>query len=155
MKLPKGFTLIEILIVVAMLGLLTTMVSFTFRSSQAKARDAQRKSDLSQYRNALEAFANGHDGLYPSHLTTAVPADSICNANELNLGTSCAKDPKDGEGSFRYYYLTDGTGGSPATFTATKYVLYAYLERSADYWVVCSSGTNKSKSSAGTLADCP
>ena len=62
--LSKGFTLIELLVVMAILGLLAVVGISSFRSSQAKARDAQRKSDLQQVQRALEMYYNDHSS-YP------------------------------------------------------------------------------------------
>ena len=56
--IKKGFTLIELLIVISIIGILVTIVSASFVTSQKQARDVQRKSDLKQYQNALENFAN-------------------------------------------------------------------------------------------------
>ncbi len=146
----SAFTLIELLIVVAIIGALATFVIFTFGGAQESARDANRKSDLAQYRNALETFANSSNGLYPSH-ATAVAANTICGAAELNLSVPCPLDPKNGTSPYGYKYLSNGSGG----ITATRYVLYEYLERPDNYWYMCSNGTNAVKASAPTMADCP
>lgn len=63
--LVKGFTLVELLVVMAILGILTVVTLGNFQTSQIKARDAQRKSDLRQIANALEAYMNDHGG-YPT-----------------------------------------------------------------------------------------
>ena len=49
----KGFTLIEILIVIAIIGLLASVVLVSFPGAMKKARDAQRIHDLDQIRTAL------------------------------------------------------------------------------------------------------
>lgn len=67
----SGFTLIELLVVMAILGLLATVGLNSFRSSQIKGRDAQRKQDLGHLQRALEAYYNDK-GQYP--LTAALPA---------------------------------------------------------------------------------
>ncbi len=149
-KTVSGFTLVELLIVMAILGVMITFVTITFSGSQKSARDANRKSDLSQYRTALEAFANQTDGLYPAH-TSAVNADSLCGASELNLAIVCPVDPKTGTAPYSYRYISNGSSG----ITATRYALFAYLERSANYWIMCSNGTTKGKTSAAVIGDCP
>lgn len=66
-SLPKhrnGFTLVELLVVMVILGILATVTLANFSSSQRKGRDAQRKSDLRQIANALEAYNSDH-GAYP------------------------------------------------------------------------------------------
>ncbi|MFH1971125.1 MAG: type II secretion system protein [Patescibacteria group bacterium] len=131
-NIKKGFTLIEMLVVISMIGILTTLALVSFESSQKRARDTQRKSDLKQYQTALENFANDINGLYPSK-TTAVVADTLCSTLEI-LGT-CPADPKE---THFYYYRSNGTGG--VANDATDYLLWAELELSDNYWAVCSTG---------------
>ncbi|MFH1970889.1 MAG: prepilin-type N-terminal cleavage/methylation domain-containing protein, partial [Patescibacteria group bacterium] len=63
-KFKKGFTLVELLVVMGILGILVSLVAGNFRSSQIRGRDAQRKSDLKQIATALELFY-GDYGYYP------------------------------------------------------------------------------------------
>ncbi|MFC1711953.1 type II secretion system protein [Patescibacteria group bacterium] len=65
MQKNKGFTLIELIVVMAILAIIAGGLIGNFFTSQRKARDAERKSDLKQIQNALEMYANDHNGLYP------------------------------------------------------------------------------------------
>ena len=62
----KSFTLIELLIVIAILGVLAAAVLVAINPGKrmGQARDAQRKNDLGQLKNALEAY-NVVYGAYP------------------------------------------------------------------------------------------
>lgn len=60
----EGFTLVELLVVMSILGILVTLVAGGFRTAQLRGRDAQRKSDLKELANALELFYADY-GLYP------------------------------------------------------------------------------------------
>ncbi len=60
----KGFTLIEILVVVGIIGVLVALGTISYSKAQMKARDAQRKSDLSTIRSALELY-HFDNGSYP------------------------------------------------------------------------------------------
>ncbi len=51
-----GFTLIELLVVIAIIGLLSSIVLASLNPTHAKARDALRKSELGELRNAIELY---------------------------------------------------------------------------------------------------
>lgn len=113
----KGFTLIEILIVVAIIAILASVVLVGLGPTQSLGRDARRVSDLHEVQNGLELYYNAK-GAYPvvasggwAALTTALTGASI----QIN---SVPQDPSGG--SATYQYGTD-TGG-------TTYVLGAKLE---------------------------
>jgi prepilin-type N-terminal cleavage/methylation domain-containing protein len=52
-----GFTIIELLVVISVIGILAGIVAFAFPTYQQHTRDSQRKSDLSQLAAALNAYA--------------------------------------------------------------------------------------------------
>lgn len=52
----KGFTLVELMVVVAIIGILSAVVIVNISSSRSKARDAKRISDIAQIQLALEQF---------------------------------------------------------------------------------------------------
>ncbi|MFZ2831725.1 MAG: prepilin-type N-terminal cleavage/methylation domain-containing protein [Minisyncoccia bacterium] len=88
MKKQKGFTLIELLVVISIVGILSGVVLSTLNSARAKARDAQRYSDLYQIRTALNMYFSDI-GVYPSTLPWILPNSgyqTICN-NGINAST--------------------------------------------------------------------
>ena len=133
--IKKGFTLIEILITVSIIGLLASLTLVSFGGSQKATRDTQRKSDLKQYASALENYANQNSSLYPERSTTVSAKNTLCT--DLAI-TTCPEDPKkQADSSFFYRYQSNGTDGGT---DATVYVLWDKLESTSDYWVVCSAG---------------
>src|SRR6185437_9866953 len=64
----NGFTLIELIIVIGILGVLAIflLASLNPLAQFSKARDAQRKSDLSQIQKALEQYYQDN-GKYPQN----------------------------------------------------------------------------------------
>lgn len=67
MKENKGFSLVEILIVVGIIGLILTLVVIALNSKQAVNRDIKRIGDIQSLRNALELVKNetgGYSAVY-------------------------------------------------------------------------------------------
>ena len=131
-----AFTLVELLIVLGIISTLITISIVSFRTAQVRARDTERISDIRQYQNSLEIFANKNNSLYPTFQSPIVASSVLCPVLEA---VGCPEDPRPASAGIAYQYYSDGAGiaGSP---TATSYVLYAELEGSSDYWVACSDG---------------
>ncbi len=156
-KKNLAFTLIELLVVISVIGILAALSLASFSTAQKQAKDTQRKSDLKQYQNSLESYANKNSGLYPSRTTSGGATTSVI-CTDLGL-TGCPEDPKysSSDPSWAYKYQSDGT--NLGTATATKFVLWGKLESSTNYWVVCSSGKSGTKAQTGwvnpTSGACP
>ncbi len=123
-----GFTMVELLIVVVIIGILAVIGINNFLTAQIKARDSQRKSDLQTIAKGLEMYFNDK-GEYP-----AATNDEILDIDwgDTNGFTDTAitggaiylsKMPAD-PSQYQYYYTTDGTG--------SYYKLYAKLENARD-----------------------
>jgi prepilin-type N-terminal cleavage/methylation domain-containing protein len=61
----KGFTLVELLIVVIILAVLAAIVVPQFGSSTEDAKVSTIKTDLAALRNAIELYYHQHDSRYP------------------------------------------------------------------------------------------
>lgn len=132
----KAFTLLELLVVMAILGLLVGLGVRTFGSVQQKSRDAKRKQDLQGISKTLEAYYNdlGHYpyadegkimGCGENATEECVWGDVWQNSENGTLYMS--KMPQDPGGN-QYFYLSDSEG--------TTYRLFAYLENEEDVDVV-------------------
>lgn len=132
----RGFTLIEMLVVISIIGILTTLALASFTGTQKQARDTARKSDIRQYQTSLENYATRNDGLYPSYTSATTLETTVCT--KLSM-TNCPADPKN-ESPYLYRYRSDGTGSG--NVNATRYHMWTALEGkpATTYWVICSDG---------------
>lgn len=127
----KGFTLIEILIVVAIIAILASIVLVGLGPTQQSGRDARRLSDLHEIQNGLELYYS-KCGYYPGGVEATTPCGAFVAANSYNntgntvvealdgssIGiTVLPDDPTSGK---HYFYEVDAAGDS--------YVLGATLE---------------------------
>lgn len=140
-KLRKGFTLIELIIVVAVMSVLTVALISTVNPMEQfkKSRDTQRKASLAQIQRAIEAYYQDH-GKYPdSSGDYRIISIVEGTTSTLSWGDSWVpymnvlpKDPKSPSRSFAYY--------APAAANGQTYYLYASLERGKNDPQVCNGG---------------
>ena len=89
-----GFTLVELLVVISIIGLLSSIVLTSVNSARARARDARRLADTRQIQNALALYYDDH-GSYPP--VTYGPSGSLAGwevsykdtSNWLNQSPIC------------------------------------------------------------------
>ena len=60
----RGFSLIELMVVVSIIAVLATVGMVSYRSANARARDSRREADVQQIRTALEMYRTDN-GEYP------------------------------------------------------------------------------------------
>lgn len=65
--MKKAFTLVELLITVAILGILAAIVLPIFQYHITEAREASAKDNLRILRNAIELYATQHDDVPPGY----------------------------------------------------------------------------------------
>lgn len=119
MNLParaqKGFTLVELLIVITIIGLLVVALLPNLTGGRNRARDAARQSHLQQISTALEFYADDFGGQYPdtagciqedltdeldAYLTT-IPQDPLTD-NNIGSASNCT------DGGYDYFPTSDG-----------------------------------------------
>ncbi len=131
-NLKKGFTLVELLVVIALIGVLSTLLLANFNAARERSRDAARKSDIRSIETALRLFYNDY-GYYPESDTNGqikgcgvITNPVVCEWGEPWLIGSATyintlpTDPSSGQ-SYRYVQLSLDT-----------YTLAACLENKSD-----------------------
>lgn len=85
LKKEKGFTLIEIVLVLAIAGMLLVIVFLAVSGAQKSRRDTQRKNDNARLLAQVEACASNHNGDY-----TGGTAPTCNTASNYNAGGAYA-----------------------------------------------------------------
>lgn len=137
-KVKRGFSLIELLIVITIIAVLIGAGTVSWTNAQQKGRDAKRKSDLKAVQQALEVYFQTN-GKYPDN-STPVAGSIRCNVgiaaninwgsaficNSVNYLNLLPQDPTS-QSTSGYYYVSSGTPPTP-----TSYVISADLENNND-----------------------
>jgi type II secretion system protein G len=115
--ISRGFTLIELMVVVAIIAILATIVYANVGGASPKARDAERQADLRNLQTAIEQYKN-KNGRYPS-MGCAPGSDQISSESDCatyvaalspEFITVLPKDTKrDTNEGYAYVTNTDGT----------------------------------------------
>jgi len=120
MKKLRGFTLVEILIVLFVISLLATLVAVSVISVLKRSRDDRRATDVNSIASALDQYANEHKRKYPvlnSGTCTASLASSAYCAIEVTSSNAALttflgqylnplpQDPKKQTSSTEYRYV--------------------------------------------------
>lgn len=127
-----GFTLLEVLVTVSVIGILASIVAANLGSARMLARDARRKADAAQIRTALELYYNDHD---------QYPAIGYAQSNPPNLGWSALQQaltpyisllPAEPANSILSGYRYRSLGEGSSTCIHQWYVLEFQLESTND-----------------------
>jgi general secretion pathway protein G len=132
-----GFTIVELLIVIVVIGILVSIVTVNWTGAQARSRDAKRLSDAKAIEAALESYRSENNG-YPAAST----ATQLAGASTGGWETSGAAQPGTFMSALKPYGLTSGVPLDPTNNTLNNVgKIYRYKTYAA--------GTNGCNASSG------
>ncbi|HVV15360.1 MAG TPA: type II secretion system protein [Candidatus Paceibacterota bacterium] len=70
----NGFTLMELLVVISIIGILASILLPAFGNAKKAAYLARSKAEFKQISTALELYANAHEGSYPPDANRGLPS---------------------------------------------------------------------------------
>src|SRR3989338_4693304 len=113
----KGFTLLELLVVIGIIGLLASILVVNLTSARRRARDTKRVADIRNLQTASEDYY-GKNGKYPTVISDLVsgqqipiwpldplsPSGTTCSANSDNCYWYAAFTPTGASGPQSYHF---------------------------------------------------
>ena len=115
----QGFTIVELLIVIVVIGILAALVITTFTGIQQKARNTERTTDIKAIHGQLEAYQAQY-AHYPSVADMNNTTTSTWRKDNLKgLDEDAVKDPK-------------STAATPSFATTATANQYAYAPAPAN-----------------------
>ncbi|MBQ6461211.1 type II secretion system protein [Candidatus Saccharibacteria bacterium] len=141
----QGFTIIEVVLVLAIAGLIFLMVFIALPALQRNQRDTQRRQDYSALASQITTYTTNNNGSLPAD-NANLPADKYLNANgedprgvpyKIVVASSVPSAPAitDGDTEVKVYVIKQAVcdGGTPTTSkekgaTKRSFAVYAPTE---------------------------
>lgn len=123
--------------VIAIIGILSSVVLASLNTARTKSRDSKRVSDMKQLQLALALYSDSNGGLYPTTLAGLAP-------------TYISVIPVDPTGGSTYFYryAANGTG-----VTCSSYHLGAQLEETTNQTFASDADAAPTATCTGSVAD--
>lgn len=141
-KTKKGFTIIEVVLVLAIAGLIFLMVFIALPALQRSQRNTQREDDISRFLTAGNSYQSNNNGKIPYKVATGGASitvdknfvhryiDESCPANTTPEGITCDGDEfRDPDGN-NYQLVSGGVGNGSlsASFNDNAHKVHAFAK---------------------------
>lgn len=136
-KQTKGFTIIEVVLVLAIAGLIFLMVFIALPALQRGQRDNQRRDDMSRFMSQINSYSTNNRGNVPTANAAGMTASGTGFLDAyMKRADGEFKDPQTGQN----YLITYGTGGNATTRT----MVYATSAKCDGENIVANTGAARS-----------
>ena len=126
----RGFTIVELLIVIVVIGVLAALTITGMQSAQVRARDSERQTDVAAIAKALEAYYTEY-GAYPRY-TGLLDSTTWISSNLKSLASNAIIAPK----------ATSGTTNSITHTASPTTSQYGYQLYASDHTTGCTIVNN-------------
>ena len=134
----SGFTIVEIAIIIAVIGVISAMALVTFGQTQRSARDDRITADITSLKRSIQTYYN-ENGAYPTCSVAGIcPVSSIASSLRRYMSNVPTVDPT----GKNYEYAS--------TSQPNQYGLAVFYQTSTR----CKTGANMVASWWSSLPDC-
>lgn len=138
-KRRKGFTLVELMVVIIILGILAAVIVPRVIGASQDAQESALLGNITGIRNALELYASQHNGRYPGCIYNAADGSFTLDTDDSTLRDQLTK-------------YSDGNGQISATLDRTTYPYGPYIQKDLPKNTV-HTGTKATADDATIIAD--
>lgn len=143
----SGFTIIEVLIVLAIAGLIMLIVFLAVPALQRNSRNTQRKNDISRVGTAANDFVSNNNGTLPSTsgdvttITSSAGTLGQYSASNVSLASGAQSALSAATGSNSMVIVTGakcGTSGATVAGQTRQMAIQYMVESSSSFTPVCT-----------------